>query len=137
MSLNDVEAASERPQALSRPSLITTKLYHDDVFPRPMNTAPVSALVCRVTLVRETAMKSLLIALGLLTAASVFCAPALAQNYPWCEFIGDSGGGKNCGFVSFEQCMQTARGNGSDCRRNTTYTPPPGPHPHPVHRQNY
>jgi hypothetical protein len=84
-------------------------------------------------------MKLLLIALGLLTAASVFCTPAQAQNYPWCEYIGggSAGGGTNCGFVSFEQCMQSARGNGNDCRPNTLYTPPPGPHPHPVRRQGY
>jgi hypothetical protein len=40
------------------------------------------------------------------------------------------GGGRNCGFISFEQCMESARGNGSDCRPNTQYEPPPGPHDH-------
>jgi hypothetical protein len=25
--------------------------------------------------------------------------------------------------------MESARGNGSDCRRNTQYVPPPGEHP--------
>ena len=83
-------------------------------------------------------MKHLLIVFGLPTAASFFSAPVQAQNYPWCEYIGGSGGGgQNCGFVSFDQCLQTARGNGSDCRPNTLYIPPPGPHAHPVRKRNY
>ena len=95
---------------------------------------PVSALVLSWNAgPGETAMKHLLIALGLLAAAPFFAAPAQAQNYPWCEYLDGGeggGGGRNCGFVSFEQCMESARGNGSDCRVNTQYTPPPGPHPH-------
>jgi hypothetical protein len=78
----------------------------------------------------ETAMKQLLIALGLLVTAPIFVAPAHAQNYPWCEYIGGTGGARNCGFVSFEQCLESARGNGGDCRMNTQYIPPAGPHPH-------
>jgi hypothetical protein len=40
---------------------------------------------------------------------------AQAQNYPWCAYysMGDDGGGTNCGFTTFEQCMETARGLGS------------------------
>jgi hypothetical protein len=69
-------------------------------------------------------MKYALFALGILIVTR-----AQAQNYPWCEYMaGWSGGGRNCGFVSFAQCMETARGNGSDCRINTLYTPPPGEH---------
>ena len=56
---------------------------------------------------------------------------AEAQNYPWCAIYseGAAGGGTNCGFTSFEQCMATARGLGSNCQPNTQYQPPPGPHP--------
>ena len=70
---------------------------------------------------------------GILAAAALAAAtPARAQNYPWCEFIGGDfdGGGQNCGFISFEQCMESARGNGGTCSRNTTYVPPPGEHDH-------
>ncbi len=78
-------------------------------------------------------MKHLLIALGLLATASFFGAPAQAQNYPWCGYLGGGGegggGAVNCGFTSFEQCMETARGSGGYCQVNTQYTPPPGPHP--------
>jgi Protein of unknown function (DUF3551) len=61
---------------------------------------------------------------------------AEAQNYPWCAIYseGAAGGGTNCGFISFEQCMDTARGLGSLCQPNTQYVPPPGPHA-PTRRQ--
>jgi hypothetical protein len=52
---------------------------------------------------------------------------AEAQNYPWCAIYSDggaAGGGTNCGFISFEQCMATANGLGSFCYRNTQYQPP-------------
>jgi hypothetical protein len=76
-------------------------------------------------------MKLSLSTLALIAAAVTLAAPAQAQNYPWCAFYsGDgAGGGTNCGFVSFEQCMATARGLGSFCYRNTQYVPPPGPYP--------
>jgi hypothetical protein len=73
-------------------------------------------------------MKLALIALGILTAAAALGTPAEAQNYPWCAYLTGTGGAKNCGFVSFAQCMATAAGNGNDCRLNTQYDPPPGVH---------
>jgi hypothetical protein len=68
---------------------------------------------------------------GILVAAACTDTRAHAQNYPWCEYLGGGmggGGGRNCGFISFEQCMESARGNGNDCRQNTQYVPPPGEH---------
>ena len=81
-------------------------------------------------------MKSVFAILGLLIAAACLGTPATAQNYPWCEYLGAGfdGGGRNCGFISFEQCMQTAWGNGGDCRQNPQYEPPPGEHP-PLQKQ--
>jgi Protein of unknown function (DUF3551) len=75
-------------------------------------------------------MKLSLLTLALFAAAVTLSTPAHAQNYPWCAIYsgGAVGGGTNCGFVSFEQCMATARGLGSFCYRNTQYVPPPGPH---------
>jgi uncharacterized protein DUF3551 len=62
---------------------------------------------------------------------------AQAQNYPWCAiYSGRTGGGTNCGFISFAQCMDTARGLGSFCQPNTQYVPPPGPHPSILRRRN-
>jgi Protein of unknown function (DUF3551) len=59
------------------------------------------------------------------SAMSALAQPAAAATeYPWCVEYGggDAGsGGKNCGFVSYEQCMDTARGAGGSCERNLFY----------------
>ena len=67
----------------------------------------------------------------LFVAAVTLVTPADAQNYPWCAIYSGrgAGGGTNCGFVSYAQCMATASGLGSFCYRNTQFVPPPGPHP--------
>jgi uncharacterized protein DUF3551 len=58
--------------------------------------------------------------------------PAEAQNYPWCAYYsGGRGGGENCGFVTFQQCLATVSGIGGFCEPNTQFQPPPGPHPRP------
>src|SRR6516225_1566021 len=64
--------------------------------------------------VGEPAMRVSLITLGLLAAAIVSGPPAGAQNYPWCaQYSGGSmGGGRNCGFTTFEQCLATVHGIG-------------------------
>jgi hypothetical protein len=66
-----------------------------------------------------------LIALALLTPSS-----GLADPYPWCaQYAGGAhGGGRNCGFVTFEQCMATVSGIGGFCEHNLFYT---GPVEHP------
>ncbi len=71
-------------------------------------------------------MRILLLALAVCVAAVVIGIRAEAQNYPWCAYygMGDDGGGTNCGFVSFEQCMETLRGLGGFCNRNTQYHHP-------------
>jgi uncharacterized protein DUF3551 len=49
---------------------------------------------------------------------------AKAQNYPWCGHIDEgSDDAVNCGFVSYEQCMATIRGEGGFCEANTLYLP--------------
>jgi Protein of unknown function (DUF3551) len=59
-------------------------------------------------------------------AIAVLAAPAHAQtNYPWCSNFADGFGGTNCGFVSYEQCMQTVRGSGGFCNKNDMYKPEP------------
>jgi hypothetical protein len=56
-------------------------------------------------------------------AVAAFAQPAAAIEYPWCaQYNGEDGdGGRNCGFVSFEQCMQTVRGMGGFCAPNLFY----------------
>jgi hypothetical protein len=42
---------------------------------------------------------------------------AKAQTeYAWCAFYDDYT--RNCGFDTFQQCLDTVRGVGGDCRRN-------------------
>jgi hypothetical protein len=78
-------------------------------------------------------MKPMLLAFGfaapVAVAAMLAAAPAQAQNYPWCAYyaMGDDGGGTNCGFVSYEQCMATLSGMGGFCVQNNQYHPPAGP----------
>ena len=74
-------------------------------------------------------MKALLFAAALIAAAGALTGSAQAQNYPWCALYGGrGGGGQNCGFSTFEQCMATLSGMGGFCNRNPQYVPPPGPH---------
>jgi len=75
-------------------------------------------------------MKLLLSALAVIAAIAAIATlatPAQAQNYLWCARYngGGAGGGTNCGFVSFAQCMATARGLGAFCAMNTQYVPSP------------
>jgi len=76
-------------------------------------------------------MRLLLFTLGICVGVVGIGNDVKAQNYPWCAIYsgGAAGGGTNCGFVTFEQCMETARGLGSLCQPNTQYVTPPGPHP--------
>jgi hypothetical protein len=72
-------------------------------------------------------MKLSLVALALGFAGLAFASAAQAQNYPWCaQYSGRMGGAMNCGFVSFDQCMNTVRGMGGFCIENNTYHPPAG-----------
>ena len=62
-------------------------------------------------------------ALAIAAISFAYPTPAAAAEYPWCVQYSDmdGGGGKNCGFVSYEQCMETARGAGGFCERNLFY----------------
>jgi len=74
-------------------------------------------------------MKLLLSVVAILAATSMLGASAQAQNYPWCAYYSGPGGGTNCGFTTFQQCLDTVSGIGGFCEPNTQYQPPPGPHP--------
>jgi len=83
-------------------------------------------------------MRLSLFVLGICVAVIGIGTRAEAQNYPWCAIYGGfDDGGTNCGFTTFQQCMDTARGLGSNCQPNTQYVPPPGPHPQTSARRRY
>ncbi len=75
-------------------------------------------------------MRLVLIACGVLVAATALSAqPASAgeyflwQNGPWCANYSAAGGFTNCNFYTFEQCLESVRGVGGFCVRNTMYVP--------------
>lgn len=67
-------------------------------------------------------MRQVLIGFAMIAVGVMLHArPAAAQDYPWCLYEGKRAGGYSCGFVSFEQCMQTQPGIGGICARNPAY----------------
>jgi hypothetical protein len=75
-------------------------------------------------------MRSFVFALLVLSATAAIGTPAEAANYPWCAYYGATigGGGTNCGFTSFQQCLATVSGIGGYCAENTQYQPPAAVH---------
>lgn len=69
-------------------------------------------------------------AVGLMACAS---APASAASdpYRWCAQYGPDGG-RNCGFITLQQCLDTISGVGGGCELNTFYT---GPEPQATPRK--
>jgi hypothetical protein len=81
------------------------------------------AVAAQAGATREMMMRLIISALGVFLAVAAFGGRAEAQNYPWCVYWHGTGGARNCGFVTYDQCMATARGAGADCRANTWYEP--------------
>lgn len=75
-------------------------------------------------------MHPVFLAAAIVTALTL-AAPTAGQAqiyYPWCaQYSGWDGGGRNCGFVSYAQCMATVSGVGGFCERNSFYTGPQTP----------
>jgi len=83
-------------------------------------------------------MQRLIFILVIAAGSCAAGASADAQNYPWCAYYGGrDGGGTNCGFTSFDQCMQTLSGMGGFCARNTQYVAPAGPRRAPAARRKH
>lgn len=63
------------------------------------------------------------IATALVALTAIDARPAAAEVYrPWCvQYFGGLSGGTTCAFMSYEQCMETARGNGAYCYENPWY----------------
>ena len=65
-------------------------------------------------------MKTVWFVVPLLVTTFGFAACANAEiYYPWCAYYGGGGqgGGTNCGWSTYEQCMVTIRGMGEARRR--------------------
>jgi hypothetical protein len=58
------------------------------------------------------------------TLATLLVSTVGAQAAPWCaQYGGRGGGGTNCGFYSFAQCMAAVSGTGGFCTRNQLENP--------------
>jgi hypothetical protein len=74
------------------------------------------------------------LSLGLAAVAFVLMnpAPSHADPYRWCAQYGLSDdAGRNCGFVTWNQCMAAISGVGGTCEPNPFYT---GPRPYDANR---
>jgi hypothetical protein len=70
---------------------------------------------------RRTRSLAVKIALAAVAAAGSIVSPRIAQAgsmAPWCAAQGGWGGGFDCSYYNFEQCMETARGLGNYCVPN-------------------
>jgi hypothetical protein len=86
----------------------------------------------------QNAIARALTAGALLIVTLAGSSPSRAEIvYPWCVQYGggrDGIGATNCGFVSREQCMQTASGLGAMCMENPAYA---GPSSRPTEKRNH
>lgn len=73
-------------------------------------------------------MRTIISGLAVLaTLATVtLLTPSISQAdpYKYCSVTSYMGGTTNCGFTTYEQCMQTTRGMGGFCQVNQFYTGP-------------
>jgi len=53
-----------------------------------------------------------------LTSAALSLSSLGAEAAPWCAQYSVHGGATNCGFYSFQQCLDTVRGIGGFCNLN-------------------
>jgi Protein of unknown function (DUF3551) len=72
-------------------------------------------------------MKNMFFVLSVAVVTVFVGTRAEAQNYPWCSiYSGSMGGSQNCGFSTYQQCMENVSGIGGFCQLNYTYHPPGG-----------
>jgi hypothetical protein len=82
-------------------------------------------------------MRLLLAVLSICVGLVSMSKNAEAQNYPWCAHLGTGFESTNCGFTTFQQCMDTVRGIGGFCMVNNTYQSSPGSYPLTKRRHSY
>jgi hypothetical protein len=81
-------------------------------------------------------MRSMRLILPALAALAMFTpSVSYADPYKWCAQYGSrEDDGRNCGFVTYEQCMAAVSGTGGFCEPNPFYTGPERRDPRPRKR---
>jgi hypothetical protein len=64
-------------------------------------------------LILDFAVRIFLFILGVFAAVVCFEKPAAARNNAWCAYLNFAGGGTNCGFSTFQQCLAAVSGDSS------------------------
>ena len=73
-------------------------------------------------------MRAIFVMSGLLAITLLAPTASYAETYPWCaQYGGLHGGARNCGFMTYGQCMATISGMGGFCERNSFYAGPERP----------
>jgi hypothetical protein len=85
---------------------------------------------------RRPIVRIIFLVLSLLVLTTCLGSRAEAQNYPWCSiYTGTMAGSSNCGFSTYQQCMDNVTGIGGFCQLNNTYRAPGGaPARHKQHK---
>jgi hypothetical protein len=89
---------------------------------------------------RRLLMLKIAVALGAIAATGLLDAGNVAtarQAAPWCAYLGGFGGGFDCSYYTFEQCMATARGLGGRCQPNPSVAQNPDRQSRRARRQYY
>jgi len=68
---------------------------------------------------RRKTMTRILIVAGALAASTLLGGWAFDRQGPYCAFDRDY---TNCGFASYQACLEAVRGVGGNCRENPMYT---------------
>jgi hypothetical protein len=75
---------------------------------------------------------------GLFLVGDALGTSAQAQSAQWCAYF--TGGPTNCGFATFEQCLQAIKGKTGLCnqsQQNQQPAPSSGEQPAPVHHRRH
>ena len=61
-----------------------------------------------------------MIVLGSVTVAAIDADRSVARAAAWC-LVSSGGGGRDCGFYTFEQCLASRAGGSSHCEQNPNF----------------
>ena len=74
-------------------------------------------------------VRTLAVAVGILVIGGTLNAKAQNEQkkQAWCAYF--TGGPTNCGFATFEQCIEAIKGKTGLCNQNSQYSPAAGSNP--------